>query len=82
MSVFAYTIIFISIPIVLAIIYDINKKYKKSNAIKISKQKEKDSQWEYFISEKYNEMKIWDSNIEYEEVKKIVLDTVKKERRR
>jgi flagellar biosynthesis protein FliP len=72
-----YFILFIGFPIVAAIFYDLKKKYSKQKFKKFQKIKEKESQWESFILDKYEEMKIWNPDIKYEDIKKYVLKSIK-----
>jgi hypothetical protein len=72
-----YFLIIIGIPIVLALTYDLKKKYNKNKIKKLEKIKSKESQWDGFILDKYNEMKIWNPDIEYDDVKEYVLKSVK-----
>jgi hypothetical protein len=71
MSIGIYALIFLAIPIVIALIYDLNKIIKK-------KRKAKEAQWDCFISEKYNEMKMWNPDVKYDDVKKMVMKSVNK----
>lgn len=61
----------------LALTYDLKKKYNKNKIKKLEKIKSKESQWDGFILDKYNEMKIWNPDIEYDDVKEYVLKSVK-----
>lgn len=72
-----YFLVIIGIPIVLAILYDFKKKYNKHKINKLEKLKAKEAQWEDFILDKYNEMKIWNPDIEYKDIEDYVLKSVK-----
>lgn len=72
-----YALIIIGFPILLAIVHDIKIIVSKVIERERAKQKEKEAKWEGFISEKYEEMKMWNLDIEYDDVKKIVMKSVK-----